>query len=258
MRIHVPPAAMRAPTTGRGAAPRAARHAAWGVATSSDAAAAPWQSRSVIQLASRVGRGGGAEEMTPMTLDGPSGTILAAMGTAQDHTIAGSAISQSIVSGAAPMSSAATLDVRALANEWRSAQRSITSGRSASATAQPSEQADYETQMALADPARQASFAAVYEYSSALDGRPLYVGTTDGTPELAYQSDHARIGGVRDLARGGGSAKVVWAGVGTGSVGPEQMKAAREAVAAHRSARQRVTELRSAKPYSYHSHRMVG
>lgn len=84
------------------------------------------------------------------------------------------------------------------------------------------------------------------------------MGSTDGTPELAYQSDHARIGGVRDLARGGGSAKVVWAGVGTGSVGPEQMKAAREAVAAHRSARQRVTELRSAKPYSYHSHRMVG
>ena len=129
-----------------------------------------------------------------MTLDGPSGTILAAMGTAQDHTIAGSAISQSIVSGAAPMSSAATLDgqlascsllfccripaessahmlatrgpvcaVRALANEWRSAQRSITSGGSASATAQPREQVDYETQMALADPARQASFAAVYE-----------------------------------------------------------------------------------------------
>ena len=93
--------------------------------------------------------------------------------------------------------------------------------------------------------------------TSALDGRPLYVGGTDMTPELAFQNDHNSHNGVRSLARGGGTAKVVWAAVGSGSVGYEQMRAAREAVAANRSTRQRVQELSSAKPYSYHSHRMV-
>jgi len=201
-----------------------------------------------------------------MTLDGPGGTVLAAIGEQQDHGIASNVISQSIASGHPP-SSPATL-VKGLANQWLGAQNvrrpALTPAHDpnqafayAAVRAQPSSNDDLDTEMMLADPARETSFGAVYEYTSALDGRPLYVGGTDMTPELAFQNDHNSHNGVRSLARGGGTAKVVWAAVGSGSVGYEQMRAAREAVAANRSTRQRVQELSSAKPYSYHSHRMV-
>ena len=54
-----------------------------------------------------------------------------------------------------------------------------------------------------------------------------------------------------------GRASVVWAGVGGGPCGDEEMKAARDAVCKARAERQQIMELRGAKPYSRHSHMLA-
>ena len=101
-------------------------------------------------------------------------------------------------------------------------------------------------------PAGPVSFGAVYEYKDRV-GRPVFVGGTDEVPENRWLQDYSANAGVRNLAQQGGSAAVVWAGVGRGFCGAAEMAAARDAVASDRAARQRITELQSAKPYSRHS-----
>ena len=112
--------------------------------------------------------------------------------------------------------------------------------------------------LARPDDSQQLSFGAVYEYRDS-HGRPQYVGSSGQQPEITWREDYQRTMGVRELARSGGSATVVWAGVGRAPcVGPEEMQAAREAVASDRATRQRICELRGAKPYSRHSHLLAG
>ena len=101
-------------------------------------------------------------------------------------------------------------------------------------------------------PAGPVSFGAVYEYRDR-SGRPVCVGGTETHPENAWLHDYSRSAHVRSLAQQGGNASVVWAGVGRGPCGASEMAAARDAVVSDRAARQRIMELRSAKPYSAHS-----
>lgn len=72
---------------------------------------------------------------------------------------------------------------------------------------------------------------------------------------MAWQEEAHSIPSVRALACGGGSAELVWAGVGRGpTCGPREMLAARDAIVKDRAGRQRISELSGAKPYSRHSH----
>lgn len=101
------------------------------------------------------------------------------------------------------------------------------------------------------------SFGAVYEYRDDF-GRPRFVASTSQQPEATFAEDYGRHAEVRSLANEGGSASVVWAGVGRGPCcGAPEMQAAREAVARDRSERQRISELRGAKPYSRHGHMLT-
>jgi len=49
-----------------------------------------------------------------------------------------------------------------------------------------------------------------------------------------------------------GGARVVWAGIGRGPVGEDEMRAMRVAIVEDRSARQQVHKLQGPKPYSRH------
>ena len=100
------------------------------------------------------------------------------------------------------------------------------------------------------------SFGAVYEYRDSA-GAPRFVAGTANRPEEAWRDDRAREPRVRALADAGGSASVVWAGVGRGPCGHAEMAAARDAVVRDRSERQRIGELGSAKPYSRHAHMLL-
>ena len=97
------------------------------------------------------------------------------------------------------------------------------------------------------------AFGAVYEYKDSR-GKPQFVGATGTVPEAQWKDDYGRNQAVRSLAGSGGSASVVWAGVGCGPCGPNEIAAARDAVCRDRAQRQQINELSGAKPYSRHSH----
>ena len=236
----------------------------------------PWQSPAVMSLASRVG--GSDVHATPMLVEGQAGTVLAAVGNARDHQVATAAISRSLNNQLEGKLLRAEMYKEELSARVRAAEKATTERpppvppklRLASTTA-PSPSAgqplavrrNTHASLAGTDDAIMCrrgasgcgmSFGAVYEYRDEF-GRPRWVGSTADKPEAAMKRDFDGTREVRSLAGAGGSADVVWAGVGRAPcVGPQEMQAAREAIARDRSERQRIGELRGSKPYSRHSH----
>jgi hypothetical protein len=230
---------------------------------------APWQSPAVVALATRIGRGD--PSATPMIVEGRTGTVLAAVGTQQDHKAAGAAISQSMAAQLGPKLERAE-QMKPVVKPPASNHAGCSSSSAGRASAPRAARGaaappPAPTTLAVRKPAGgvlaahapeapQASFGAVYEYRDAR-GKPVFVGETGQRAEAAFKADYQEHRPVRALAQQGGSASVVWAGCGHGPCGPTEMAAAREAVAHDRAQRQRIGELTSAKPYSAHSHLML-
>ena len=203
---------------------------------------APWQSPAVRELTQAAGRG--KPEASPMILEGPTGLTFAAIGEQRDHAIASKALRGSMSQakqccsgiqsgGSQPGGSAIAV--------------SVGGGRLAAASSHRHRNG--------------AAFGAVYEYRDGA-GKPCYVAGTSELPEAAFARDFAAHAPVRALFDGpsaapAGRASVVWAGIGGGPVGDAELKAARDAVCKERSERQKIQELRGAKPYSRHSHMLA-
>ena len=203
---------------------------------------APWQSPAVRELTQAAGRG--KPEASPMILEGPTGLTFAAIGEQRDHAIASKALRDSMSQakqccsgiqsgGSQPGGSAIAV--------------SVGGGRLAAASSHRHRNG--------------AAFGAVYEYRDGA-GKPCYVAGTSELPEAAFARDFAAHAPVRALFDGPsaappGRASVVWAGIGGGPVGDAELKAARDAVCKERSERQKIQELRGAKPYSRHSHMLA-
>ena len=221
---------------------------------------APWESVAVMKLASRVGQ---APEAEPMLVEGPCGTVLAAVGEQRDHQIAGRAVS-AVMQKQLPQRLERAAQYKAeLEGRPRKPRPADLSGEPRRegatqplATRKPAMRTALATgsssTLAEPGPAGPVAFGAVYEYKDRV-GRPVYVGATAEMPENSWLQDYGSNAGVCNLAQQGGSASVVWAGVGQGVCGATEMAAARDAVASDRAARQRITELQGAKPYSRHS-----
>ena len=239
---------------------------------------APWQSPAVREIAQRAGK---ADDATPMLLEGPVGTVMAAVGESRDHAIASRALSDAMQGGLQEKLRRAEQEKRmlqhkvqlhksggpsptvqppAVASDRRLAVPGRPSGRSqggASSDGGVVARTAGGGPMAMAPGRSGPSFGAVYEYRDSV-GRPQYVAGTAEMPEAAFANDYHDHAGVRRLFEGPseahGRAKVVWVGVGGGPCGQAEMHAARSAVASERAARQRIHELAGAKPYSRHAH----
>lgn len=242
-------------------------------------ATVPWQSPAVHELSQQVGH---AADATPMVLEGPTGTVMAAIGSARDHEVAGHALTQSMQQGLAEkleraqqrLAPQVTMGGPQQELGACSDRRLAVGANSVSPLSHSSHGSSTHTShsgaLAAAGTGRLApancrgrvmpAFGAVYEYRNRA-GKPVYVSNTDELPEAAYARDYQSHEGVRGLFRGPesahGRAKVVWVGVGGGPCGDEEMAAARSAVARERAQRQRISELGGAKPYSRHAHMLA-
>jgi len=223
-----------------------------------------------------------------MMIEGPAGTVLAAVGAARDHEVAGNALQRSMQHELGPKLARAASYKKELAErargtaseaveriggQWGAAKHrrrgALTAGPLDSALPRGLVSSSGRSLPVVGEGAplisrpgssgstssalvrEQVSFGAVYEYRDA-SGKPRWVGNTEALPEATWREERRVDDRVREL-----SASVVWAGVGRGPCGPEQMRLAREAVAKDRAERQRIGELASVKPYSRHNHMLL-
>ena len=196
----------------------------------------------MLELASKVHHHG--SNVQPMVVEAPRGTILAAVGEPRDNAVAGDVLRRVQEERA----TAAAAARRTMHREGETRGDEGSPGEVGGGTKKrPPAAAPYAGRM------DQVVFGAVYEHT--WNGRPVYVGDTDAMPERTMALDRKRNGEVRrTMAMAGhdGGARVVWAGVGRGPVGRDEMRAIRTAIVEDRSARLRVQKLRGPKPYSRH------
>ena len=205
---------------------------------------APWQSPAVTELAHNVGKS--KPDATPLLVEGPTGTVISAIGEQRDHNIAGRAMRDAMAqqpNRGAIQHRPGDLAVKPCGGAVAAAgggKLAVSSGRNQTRNG--------------------ASFGAVYEYRDSV-GKPRFVGGTSDQPEGAYAHDFASNASVRGMFEGvneaPGRAKVVWAAVGGGPCGDREMEAARDAVVRDRAERQHIKELSGYKPYSRHSHMLA-
>lgn len=198
---------------------------------------APWESPAVRGLAGRLGAAAACPEeaVVPMVVEGREGTLLTAVGSDTDHTVAGEALGRvqaergRLGRGAAWHGEGGGRPSRTLAG----------AGTGAGALARRRPDAPV--------------FGCVYEYKTR-SGRPVYVGDTDIRPERKFLADSRGADPETRAvaAHQGVTPEVVWAGVGQGPVGPEEMRVIRKAVREDRAQRQQVAKLGGIKPYSFH------
>ena len=224
----------------------------------------PWQAPSVARLANQLARRGGAESgVLPMMVEGPMGTVLAAVGDERAHSIAGDVLSrcaeeqqQKGGGGGGDRGWRTSRNPSAVERSSRQSSRSRSgqltvrgSGGGSVGGRVPQTARDAGGSGARTLVRREPAFGAVYEHRDSF-GKPVVVGETDTVPELAFERDLARHKQLRDLATyKGGSAAVVWAGCGQNR---DSIAAVRSAVAKDRAERNRCDKLAGPKPYSAH------
>ena len=210
-----------------------------------------------------------------MVVEGPAGTVLAAVGEASDHGVASRALTQSLQSELPAKLQRAAQEKRQLEQKVRNAGASqppppppvgCTSDRRLAAAPSGRGGGGNGALVAAAvgplapgsSRQQRPAFGVVYEYRDSV-GKPQYVAGTSQMPEMAFAEDYRTHSGVRELFDGPapGRARVVWAGVGGGHVGEKEMATMRDAVAKERATKQRISELSGAKPYSRHSHMLA-
>ena len=241
---------------------------------------APWQSPAISELAQCVGRG--RPEASPLLVEGPTGTVIAAIGEERDHAVAGRALRGAMVQPQMIAKPQALGGPSAPSASHRGGRGGAVAAAGGGLLAAGNRNVQRHG----------ASFGAVYEYRDA-SGKPRFVGGTGEQPEARYADDFEQHAAVRGCVTGdrtlgtlasarsaanvqcsilrssrlfeagvdgkpaGGRATVVWAAVGGGPCGDVQMAAARDAVVHERAQRQQIRELSGAKPYSRHSHMLA-
>jgi hypothetical protein len=213
---------------------------------------APWESRSVRQLQARLGRD---DNVQPMMVEGPLGTVLGAVGEQADHRIAGRVLKEV----AERRFREKMAKVHGSGLEVRPGDAADVEGqrRRAAAAATGGGAAERERGRAIArrhanEAAAKVVFGAVYEYRDVF-GRPKFVGSTSDAPERRFIEDVDAHAGVNELlSRKCGSTAVVWAGCGRGPVGEGEMARIRSEIVEDRSRRMETEKLSSIKPYSRH------
>jgi len=213
------------------------------------AQAPPWQSRAVARLASaavrgnKEGRGASAahpgEKVEPMLIEGPRGTSLRALGSKDDHKVAGDALSKALA-------------------EQRERRARGGLAQFAPSSRPPRDRAfeaeDVPSSVARRGQRQEMVFGAVYEHCDST-GRPKIISSTSTMPEQQFLLDGQSHRHVADLlTRQRGSSRVVWAGVGQASagVGEAEMGSIRNAIVEDRSKRLQLQKLGGIKPYSAH------
>eukprot|EP00746_Dinoflagellata_sp_MGD_P005199 gnl/MRDRNA2_/MRDRNA2_110065_c0_seq1.p1 gnl/MRDRNA2_/MRDRNA2_110065_c0~~gnl/MRDRNA2_/MRDRNA2_110065_c0_seq1.p1 ORF type:complete len:207 (+),score=38.35 gnl/MRDRNA2_/MRDRNA2_110065_c0_seq1:69-689(+) len=189
--------------------------------------AAPWESNAVRTLAERAHDKG----LASMELRGPQGIALQAIGSPEDHEVAGRVVAE--------------IQKRGNSNQNRAprAQRGLTTS---ALEANREKAAEIQAR-------EQLSFGAVYEHRDSC-GKPRLIGSTNKMPERQFALDWKQHEEVRALGTNGRlRSELVWAGVGRGVVGEEEMSLVREAVVHTRSERLRIEKLSGIKPYSQHT-----
>ena len=191
----------------------------------------------------------------PMMVEGPRGTSLRAVGEANDHKVAGDALSQLMAEKrrtglmGGPGSSGAKGEV--LLPPPADAPRD----KKPPSRFRTREFEDVELRGRRSMSNRnEYAFGAVYEHVDSF-GKPRIVSSTMRTPEVQFLEDgrsDRRI--AKLLTQGRGTSNVVWAGVGrlSAGVGDGEMGVIREAIAQERSKRLNIEKLQSIKPYSAH------
>mmetsp|Transcript_29861 Transcript_29861/g.41303 ORF Transcript_29861/g.41303 Transcript_29861/m.41303 type:complete len:194 (+) Transcript_29861:546-1127(+) len=174
----------------------------------------PWESKAVQVLANKLGKD---KEIVPMMVEGPVGCILASVGEDQDQKIATEAL------------------IRCHKKRLQAAQPPTSRAK-----------------LVATKNVDNVSFGAVYEHK--VHGVPKFVGVTNIVPEERFRLDRQEHREVDTLLgpRHHGSSEVVWAGVGRGVVGEEQMAHITSSIQDDRSSRQQVKKLGGVKPYSRH------
>ncbi|KAK3237602.1 hypothetical protein CYMTET_52333 [Cymbomonas tetramitiformis] len=205
----------RPPTGPPGRVPNAPPSVAGAGSSSTAIGRKPWEAPSVAKLTSKLGKD---PNIQPMVIEGPAGTVLAAVGEPADHHTAGDVLAQ------------------------------VHAQRIANGVPMPSGPQRRDSNI----PER--VFGAVYEYRDSF-GRPRVVGDTGSTPEERFRLDRQEHQAINNLVSyQGGTPHVVWAGTGTFPIGQEEMATMRTAVASSRAARNNVEKLSGPKPYSRHGY----
>ena len=198
---------------------------------------APWESPAVRGLAGRLGAAAACagEAVVPMVVEGREGTLLTAVGSEADHNAAGEALGRVQAERGRAGRRAAQHEE---GGDGQSRARAL-AGAGAGALARRRPNAPV--------------FGCFYEYKTR-SGRPVYVGDTGIRPERKFLADSRGADpNMRAVAAHHGvTPEVVWAGVGQGAVGPEEMRVIRQAVREDRAQRQQVAKLGGIKPYSLH------
>jgi len=164
-----------------------------------------------------------------MVMQGPKGVVLQAIGSKQDHKVAGRLVTK--------------IEKMAMKNKGPVKEQPPTPPRD-----RPS--ASGSTSLAKRDPEKgpsttEWSFGAVYEHRDAF-GKPKLIGSTDKLPERQFMLDNKQ-GVPSDMKQA-----VVWAGVS--KMPADSMTEIRRGVADARSKRLEIDKLGSIKPYSHHGY----
>ena len=250
----------------------------------------PWQAPSVARLANKLGRGGAAGDVQPMMVEGPRGTVLAAVGDARAHSIAGDVLAScaaeeqqqqqqqqrgsggtergwrtsrepSSSSSSSSSSRGRSRQQRLMGSRGGEAQLTVRGGGGGSVggrtaqTARGGREGGAHSSSSSSSSSRRQLARLEPAFGAVYEhrdsfGKPVVVGETDTVPELAFERDLAKHKALRDLASYKGGTAVV-VWAGCGRQ-PEKIAAVRAAVAKDRAERNRCEKLAGPKPYSAH------
>eukprot|EP00931_Biecheleriopsis_adriatica_P071565 TRINITY_DN4543_c0_g3_i1.p1 TRINITY_DN4543_c0_g3~~TRINITY_DN4543_c0_g3_i1.p1 ORF type:complete len:214 (-),score=30.22 TRINITY_DN4543_c0_g3_i1:266-907(-) len=195
---------------------------------------APWESDSVYRFVNKLRND--ESGVCTMSLQGRQGKPqLLAVGSQQDHIVAGQTASKLTALKSASSSTASSRP------------------RSQLGLAATGMELERSTRKILEIQAReQVAFGAVYEHRDSC-GKPRLIGSTDKLPERQFELDWKRSEPVKLLCQQGMRSELVWAGIGYGDVGEAEMAEVRQAVVDARAERLRIEKLNGIKPYSHHT-----
>lgn len=206
---------------------------------------APWSSPAVTEFASKLkpqNRQADDPDLNAMTLQGPKGKLLQAVGEKADNQVAAQAV----------------VEIQKQQQQGKGSQ--CPGGSQRRPPTPPRERKTISKDlMKISNPSQQhspVSFGAVYEHRDCF-GKPKLIGSTGIQVEKQFHLDDKKeeirqvTGGGREK---GASAQVVWAGVGGAGLGEAEMAQVRRAVCDSRASRLQIEKLSSIKPYSRHGY----
>mmetsp|Transcript_67021 Transcript_67021/g.119228 ORF Transcript_67021/g.119228 Transcript_67021/m.119228 type:complete len:264 (+) Transcript_67021:131-922(+) len=206
---------------------------------------APWSSPAVTDFASKLkpqNRQADDADLHAMTLQGPQGKLLQAVGEKADNQAAAQSV----------------LEIQKQQQQSKGSQ--CPGGSQRRPPTPPRERKTTSKDLMKTSNTSQqhtpVSFGAVYEHRDCF-GKPKLIGSTGIQVEKQFHLDDKKEE-IRQVTGGGrehgASAHVVWAGVGGSGLGEAEMAQVRRAVCDSRANRLQIEKLSSIKPYSRHGY----